>query len=343
MRFIAWCASGVLLVSAVGWCAAPAEQPELKDVLTWLPPDTETVMGANGPFALKDFGTVGNGPALDAPSAEELKLGIEGLAAGLFSFENGGLRAFLSGTNVALLVEGSRRFRPPKDLGGTLFEGCTIAVMDGASVIDSDAFMHKAASAKRIEKIEGVNIAVFEETQEKDTWTTFVGFPRKNVVLVATNADYLRTVLARTHAASGPRALPETLPEWKYVNTDAPVWGVRHYERADSTLDPTSPFHGKDAANVPDHQAVGVAFWFDPSGGVATVTYLSAVPNSRKIVEEFLGLTGPASASFPTSQVHVRQPAAGAIEFAVPLSIPRALARVPMLGLMAMFGYATYM
>lgn len=369
----------VIWLGAAGVCAAFAAQPGLPEVLSWLPADTETVISANGPFALKDFDALARGSAgVDAPSAEELKLQMEGLAAGLFSLENGGLGTFLNGGKMALVVEGSRRFRRPKELGAMLFEGCAFAIMDDPAAIDSDAFMHKAAaSAKRIENIEGLQIAVFEQKQEEDVWTTFVGFPRINVALVATNEDYLRTVLARMRGPAGPRALPETLPEWKYVNTGAPVWAVRHYQRSDAALDPTSPFHGKDAhgedahgkdahgkdthgkdahgkdahgkdahdndaVNAGDPDAAGVAFWFDPDGGAAILTYLSANTGSRKMVENFLGLTGPASESFPKSRVQFRQPAQGVLECSLPLAIPKALAIVPILGLMAMFGHAVY-
>jgi hypothetical protein len=46
-----WILVGVI----VPFCFAPpnavAQQPNLNQVLSWLPVDTETVLGANGPFA----------------------------------------------------------------------------------------------------------------------------------------------------------------------------------------------------------------------------------------------------------------------------------------------------
>jgi len=36
-------------------------QTTLKEVLSWLPPDTETVIGANGPFPLPNLDELGSG------------------------------------------------------------------------------------------------------------------------------------------------------------------------------------------------------------------------------------------------------------------------------------------
>ncbi len=209
-----WRAAAFAILCAPGLFAAAPDQPDLKEILSWLPADTETVIGANGPFALKDLDAANSTKPLDVPSPDELKMQMQALALGLFSLDNGGLQTFLGGAKMALALEGSRRYRPPKELGGTLFEGCAIAVLADAAAIDSDAFMHKAASsAKRVENIEGLTVAVFEENMEKDLVTTYLAFPRKNVVLVATNQDYLHTVLSRMHATAPPRALPETLAE----------------------------------------------------------------------------------------------------------------------------------
>jgi hypothetical protein len=340
-----WRSGCVLLLGVAGLCAAVPAQPDLKTVLSWLAPDTETVIGSNGPLVWPDLEAPSSGASgLEVMSAEQLKQQLEMLAAGLFSLKNGGLQSFLDSGKVALAVTGSRHFRPPKKLGGMLFQGCAIAVFNDSSAIQSDAFVQKSAtSSKRVENVEGVNIAVFEETQEEDVWTTFVGFPRQNVVVVATDLDYLRTVLTRIRGAAGQRALPETLAEWKYADTSAAIWGVRHYQRSDSTLDPTSPFHGQDAANTPDAQALGVTFRLDAADRIVTVNYLSGGASARKTVERFLGLGGPASPSLPKIEARFSRRDAAVLECAVALAIPKALAIVPIIGLMSMFGHAIYM
>ena len=62
---------------------------------------------------------------------------------------------------------------------------------------------------------------MFREQLEDDVWTTFVAFSKPNIAVAATNEEYLREVLARINGKRGARALPETLPEWEYVNSQA--------------------------------------------------------------------------------------------------------------------------
>jgi hypothetical protein len=161
-------------------------------------------------------------------------------------------------------------------------------------------------------------------------------------VLVATDANYLHAVLARMRGASGPRALPETLPEWKYVNTRAPAWGLRHYQRQEASLDPTSPFGGQHAANVPDDLAVGLAFWFEPVvRKMATVTYLSANKNASQILQSYVSMADAESASPREFQTRLRRPTPGVIEGSVTLTLTEALDRL-LFGLFAMLGHAVY-
>jgi hypothetical protein len=281
-------------------------------------------------------------PPPELPSAE-LELRMRFLPLGLFGFKNGELQKALKGKAVAIAVEGSRHFRHPAALGEMRYEGCAIVVFGSATTLDRDSFMRDAAgTVVRFEDIAGSKVAVFEEQQENDSWTTYVSFPRGNIVLVATNLGYLRSVLARMRGISGTRALPETLREWKYVDTQAPVWGLRHYQRLGAGLDPTSPFSGRQAANVPDDSAVGLAFWFEPAlSRMATVTYLSANKNASQIVRDYLGMADAESASPLELQILMSQPAPGAVEGSVPLSLKDGLYRL-LFGLMAMLGHAVY-
>jgi hypothetical protein len=188
-------------------------------------------------------------------------------------------------------------------LGSTLYQGCAIAVLEGVA-IDRDSLLRSVAgSSERIETIEDVKVAVFKQQLESDTWTFFVAFPRSGLVLFATDRSYLREVLARMRATGTARALPESLPEWKHVNTRAPFWGVRHFQRKDAAEDPTSPFLGDKAANVPDDDAVGATFWFDPVNRKrAIVTYLSSNRQASQILTRHMTISdaetpGPASPS----------------------------------------------
>jgi hypothetical protein len=345
------CTMVAVLVSTLqSFAQATDKQPQtssrtvaVKEVLSWLPGDTETVVAANGPFPFPDFDSLERNDSEQQLPFSELEARMRSLPLGLFDLKNGGLAKRLKGKEATLAVEGSRHFRPPAALGGMRYEGCEIVAFSPAISLDRASFLRNAAaSAVRFEEIAGLKIAVFEEQQENDVWTTFVGFPRNNIVLVATNKDYLRTVLMRMGNASGPRALPADLPEWTYVNTSATVWGLRHYQKVNADLDPTSPFSGKKAANVPDDLAVGLGFWFEPAGRMAHVIYLSASKDARQVVQSYLSLADAESASPEELQIRLRERAPNVIEGTVELPAAEVFSRF-LFGLLAMLGHAVYL
>ena len=321
----------------------PTRQPSLNQVLGWLPADTETVLVANGPFSWEPEAHSTNLSPQERMTDADLEMESRMFPLTLLNFKNGGFGEFVKGKRVALAIEGSRRFRPPRALGLMRYEGCLIMIFGPAVSLDGAAFMGAAASsAIRFEESGGTRIAVFEAQAENDTWTTFVGFPRTDVAVVATNFDYLLTLLDRMRSA-GARALPQDLAEWKHVNTNAPVWGVRHYQKQGARLDPTSPFQGQNSANIPDTNAVGVTFSFGPaSERMVTVDYLSGGSDARRVLAGFLRMEDAATAAPREFQMSLRQPAAGVLEAAINLTATEAVQRV-LLGLMAMLGHAVYL
>jgi hypothetical protein len=167
------------------------------------------------------------------------------------------------------------------------FEGCTFIVFAEERNDRAERYFKATSnSALRVEEIEGHQIAVFQDRSESDTWTTLVGFAGPNVLLVATHSDYLREMLLRIKGKNGPKALPETLPEWGYVDVNAQFWGLRHFDRAGRDEDPSSPFWDPSKfvkAPWTDDQAIGLTFSYGPAAKKGpTITYLSGEPNSAK-------------------------------------------------------------
>jgi hypothetical protein len=318
--------------------------PSLNEVLSWLPVDTETVLAANGPFPFPDFDSATDDDDIQVQlSLAELNLRMRALPLSLFGFGEGRLSKVLKGIQLALVVEGSRHFRSPTGLGSTLYEGCQIAVFEGAANIGDSLLRSVASSAKRVESVEGAKVAVFEETLENDVWTMFVAFPRNNIALIATDEKYLREVLSRMRKVGAPRALPESLAEWKYVNTHAPYWGLRHFEHREAAEDPTSPFLGSKAANVPDDEAVGVAFWVDPANRKRVIlNYLSGNSQAREILVSRLAMADAETAAPQEYQIRLRRPASGVVEGSVVLSDRESFYKL-LLGLSAMLGHALYL
>ena len=140
---------------------------------------------------------------------------------------------------------------------------------------------------------------------------------------------------------SGPRALPDSLGEWKYVDTRAPVWGLRHYQKLDANLDPTSPF--SERADFGDAMAAGLAFSFEPfARRKVTVNYLSGNNNALQTLQEYLGAGEANTGSPQQSQFRFHQPATGVIEASATLSTKEMGFRF-LFGLMGMLGHAIYL
>lgn len=180
---------------------------------------------------------------------------------------------------------------------------------DDISALAKSFINETSSAALKTEQIEGQAVAVFQEKLEEDTWTAFVVFPRPNTAVVATDEGYLREVLARMHGQAGQRALPNNLPEWKAVPVGAKYWALRHYDKADAAMDPTSPFGGKKTANRPDEKAVGLTFAFDPDkSSTATITYFSSDPNVLANAQKNLF---PLESEFGFRELHARYRQAG--------------------------------
>lgn len=246
----------------------------IREVLWWLPEDTETVSVARGPFKVVKLGE----PSEDMSPTDYIGLVLSQSPLGYLAMINDGafLKHFI-GRTVSFSIEGSRRFRAPKSLGGMRFEGCSIIMLE-QDLPERTALLNQMASqAKAFHNIEGHRVAEFERKLEEDTWTFLFAMPAPNVLLCATNQQFLAQVLNRMTHHGARRALPEALPEWKHINTEAQFWAVRHYDAGEAKDDPSSPLSGEEApANWPDTQAIGIVFDFDPARSkIATVRYLS--------------------------------------------------------------------
>jgi hypothetical protein len=280
--FLAHCVVILLAAAAAAQTAGtgPSQArrpPDVRQVLSWLPPDTETIVVANKAFPLADL--------RDVRQSRDFHLEgwLRAMAVAPLWFRNGSLLEHFKDKRSMFALAGSRHFRAPKSLGLMPYEGCTIVFLTDDLGDRADAFLGASSrGASRVEDIEGQKVLVFQEKADSDLWTTFVTFRKPNVLLVATDLDYLRDVLARMRSSSGPRALPQTLPEWKHVNTEAQSWGLRHYDRSQRDSDPSSPFwDSRKSIKAPlnDANAIGLTFSYDPANGKGPViTYLSGNP-----------------------------------------------------------------
>lgn len=318
---------------------------QANQVLSWLPADTETFISARGPFLFPTSETErqANEDEDRTTVARDLRQVFQSLALGPLSLNNGGLEKRLVGTNVLFAAEGSRSFRSPGGLGELPYEGCSIVIFMDDVVDRRDAFMEDSTkNAVRLEEIESQKVAVFQQKMEEGTWTTFVAFPMKNVVAVGTTRGYLQEVLARMRFPKTNRAFPETLSEWKYVDTRAEFWGIRHFDRNQSQLDPTSPFGGPKPANLPDERAIGLAFQCDPAKELkAKLVYLS--DDRDKVGQIERNRFPPGAEVESTAALHIayRNLSPGVVESSYDLSHSRPLSWF-LFVFMAQLGHAVY-
>jgi hypothetical protein len=245
---------------------SPAER--LDEVLHWLPADTETIVVTNSV-------TIDPPKTLEDEDADELAASDYHKAMELLRNKD------LIGHKMLLAVGGSRCFRVPRGSGGMPYQGCEISIVEeSAAPALTSAVQSILKTAKTTTEIAGKPVAVFEEKVGKRIWTFFLVQPKPQVFLYATHRGYLQQVLEQIEKPPEARAMPAELPEWKIVDTTAPVWAIRHYSKAAAAKDPTSPLReGRAVANVRDPEAVGLAFSGDPVAKRATAWYLSHSKN----------------------------------------------------------------
>jgi hypothetical protein len=299
-----------------------------EDILWWFPQDTETVTAAGGPYPLTVPGS---------KPRETLEQVLRGLPLlPLFAIRDGQFAKQLAGRSVLVAIEASRRFRSPRSLGLMPYEGCSVIMLqDELHRAQVSPTQWLRTHANKVQEIHGYPVALFEEELEEDQWRLLVAVPKPNLLLCATSQSFLSAVLSRMQKRGERRALPDDLPEWRYVDLQAPFWAVRHYDRTNARDDPSSPLANQRAANVPDRLAIGLVCTLSPApSGVAEVRYLSSNTNALRIAAKRW--------KHPTDRLvpAIQSARPGVVEIAVPDS-PETVPIFTFV-LMAALGHAVY-
>jgi hypothetical protein len=246
--------------------------PLVERMLCWFPTDTETLMGATGPLQMPKMSSDAKG-VLGIDSSPDV---VRDTFQQYFLLLILRLQKEFKDASIAAALEGSRSFRPPNGLGMAGYQGAMIAVFTDDVTSRAAAFLNRSASTAVLsEQIGGQPVEVFQDKSEGNIQTTYVAFPKPDTVVVATDESYLREVLARIGGKQGQRALPNTLPEWKHVDTNAAFWAVRHYPGTEAARGSLLP-PGCREGHSTDQKPVGLTFSFSPGGSnLATIDYLS--------------------------------------------------------------------
>ena len=232
------------------------------ELLSWLPTDTETVVVTQTPATRR------NGPLFGVLNLEQIHFGD--------STSETTAKRQLRGFRVKASVEGSRHFRAPSGLGETRYEGATLFVLDRPIGSRSSAVMSELKKGSEgVISVEGIDVVQVREKLEDDVLTFYITIARPDIVIVATDREYLADVLRRRATREGPPALPTALPEWRWVDVNAPYWAIRHYRRDHVDDDPTSPFVHDAAAGEFDDGATGLTSYVTADGRTIVAQYLS--------------------------------------------------------------------
>jgi hypothetical protein len=160
----------------------------------------------------------------------------ESLASSAFLFTLSG-KAFIrniSTHEVRFVVAAARHFGLPVINSESTYEGCEIIVFrDAVPDVGVQAAARERVSMVQIER----NGVVRLDTEERwgvshDKVTVYFAKPKPSVLIAATNAEFLKTVLQRIAQTPETRTPLLDFPEWKYVDVQSPVWGVRHRRTA---------------------------------------------------------------------------------------------------------------
>jgi len=266
-------------IPVFGVANAPQRPPQLnqgapptvdqEDLLWWLPADTESVVVARGPFPIVAEVNQEDEKNDDKwfrkiASLADIRLALEQLPLELSNEFD--VATHLQGSIVGIAMQGSRHFRDP--VRGTEvmdFEGCSIVVFKDKLGERGENFLRvMTKKATRTDFIAGTSIIVFHSKSEYAEWDYFLTIPRPNVLLAANNLSYLQEVLERMTQRKALRALPEELPEWRFLDPAVQFWGLRHFDRSQANLDATSPFSAKRTFGPGDEKAIGRLFVLDP-------------------------------------------------------------------------------
>lgn len=246
--------------------------PLVERMLAWFPADTETLVAATGPLRMPKMTRDASG-VLSLDRSPEL---VRDTFRQFFLLLLLRLEKQFKDVPISAAIEGSRMFRPPNGLGMASYQGGAIAVFKDDITVPAAAFINdSAATTMKTEQIEGQSVQVFQEKSEGNIQTIYVAFRRPDVVVVATDESYLREILARMSGKQDERALPDSLPEWRHVDTSAAFWAVRHFPKAEAANGGLLP-EACRVGHSTDEKPIGLTFSFSPgASNLAMIDYLS--------------------------------------------------------------------
>jgi hypothetical protein len=205
---------------------AKAVPKDVEEILAWLPTDTESLYVARSFEWEERFEGFLDRKVVDLrPFLSFVSI------ADLWVLTNH-LKAPLPHKRVKLAVTGGRNAEGVSAFGGIRKESCSVVVLEKPLGDDDrpwkDTLRAKAESTRTIAEQEVFvfpSFTVMEPAFKVKEWQgTYVVLLAPDTILCATSDRYLEELLQRRKTPGKGRALPADLPEWKLIDTSAPVW-----------------------------------------------------------------------------------------------------------------------
>jgi len=211
--------------------------PEVAQVVSWLPPDTETLVVAAEP-----------GYTGATKEGSKLASDVRSLACMAFSNQEGDPLPL----SYRFIVDGSKNYRFPKDLGIGTWEGCAIVALQDGQRATIEQRLKK--SADHTAQLAGHFTYVFQtkETEYQASWKKYICFDGPYMICAVDKNSFLQVLDRKVHPHSD-RALPDSLEEWKYPEAGTAFFAIRKF---------TAPYAQLNGiTNMGDAKMDGLAVW----------------------------------------------------------------------------------
>jgi hypothetical protein len=212
-------------------------------ILNWMPPDTETLLVQQEPFALSGD-----------------KAATIGYVANLLgAAEKDELSKRLGNRTITLAVVGARKFGEggPSDgrprLGMIPYEGC--AVYRFSEEVPEPLLLRAPEDHQN-----GLSVWQSKGSEgDPPDWETFyVSRVDAHAIAVCNNESFFNEILSRRANPQPNRALPAGLREWQLVDRASPAWAISHY-------------HSNGVQSMYAPEATGIAVSFGKTNFIARV------------------------------------------------------------------------
>ncbi len=212
---------------------------DVRDVLRWLPIDTETLISA------QDF-------KISSPASKQDRLSIDKIGEFLTTFPRpAAFDETLRGRKVRWTLHGGRNTDIVSAFGSVRQEGASVIRFEDDLELETMQKLRNQLqeNAEEVRRLHGSDVFVFptnldemESVFKVKSWQgEFLVLLDRRTLITATSDVYLGELLARRKTKPEDQALPFSLPEWQYLDQTTDLWLLRHLPETNEQWDNLYP------------------------------------------------------------------------------------------------------